>query len=113
MLHVCGVHVKPVTTSTPITAVVVVVEHEIWLTEVDGDHRAPQDRGPSSRRGSRRRLQSGISVVNLLPVASARGASVGMSSLVHTTVLSSTVIMPPMEFLHRNFGQAEMAALAE
>ena len=58
-------------------------------------------------------MQSGIFVVHLLPVSSARGASVGMSSLVHTTVLSSTVIMLPMEFLHRNFGQAEMTALGE
>ena len=57
-------------------------------------------------------MQSGIFVVNLLPVASAYGASVGMSSLVLTTVLSSTVIMLLMEFLHRTFGQAEMTALA-
>ena len=106
MLHVCGVQANSVTTITPTTAVVVVVEHEIWLTEVHGDHGAPHDRGPSSRRGPRRRLQSGISAVNLLSVASARGASVGMRNLVHTTVLSSTVIMLPMEFLHRDFGQA-------
>ena len=113
MLDVCGVRVKTVTTITPTTVVVLVVEHEIWLTEVDSDHRAPQDRGPSSRRGSRRRLQSGISVVNLLPVASARGASVGMRNSAHTTVLSTTVIMPPMEFLYRDFGEAVMAALSE
>ena len=112
MLHARGDLVNPLQASTTNTVVVLVVEHEIWLTEVDGDDRAPQDRGPSSRRGSRRRLQSGISVVNLLPVTSARGASVGMSNLVHTTVLSSTVMMLPMEVLHRDFGQAEITALA-
>ena len=89
-----------------------VVERDIWLKEVHGDPGAPQDRGPCSRRGPRRRLQSGIFVVDLLPVVSARGASVGMSNLVHTTALSSMVITPPMEFPHRDFGQAEMTALA-
>ena len=113
MLHSCGVQVKPVTTSMPTTAVVIVVENENWLTEVHGDHRAPRDRGPCSRRGPRRRLPSGTAVVSSLPVVSTRGASVGMSNLVHTTVLSSTVIMLPMEFLHRSFGRAEMTGLPE
>ena len=113
MLHVCGVQANFVTTSTPTTAVVVVVEHEIWLTEVHGDHGAPHDRGPSSRRGPRRRLPSATAVVSFIAVVSTPGASVPMSNLVHTTVLSSTVIMPPMEFLHRTFDQAEMTALAE
>ena len=112
MLHSSGVQVKPVTTSMPTTAVVIVVENENWLTEVDGDHRAPRDRGPCSRRGPRRRLPSGTAVVSSLPVVSTRGASVGMRNLVHTTALSSMVITPPMEFPHRDFGQAEMAALA-
>ena len=112
MLKSCGVQVKPATTITPTTVVVLVVEHEIWLTEVDGDDRAPRDRGPCSRRGPRRRLLSGTAVVSFLPVVSTPGASAAMSNLVHTTVLSSTVIMLPMDFLHRTFSQAQMAALA-
>ena len=112
MLDVRGVQVKPVTTTMPITVVVIVVENENWLTEVGGDHRAPRDRGPCSRRGPRRRLPSGTAVVSFVPVVSTRGASVGMSNLVHTTALSSMVITPPMEFPHRTFGQAEMTALA-
>ena len=112
MLHSCGVQVKAVTTSMPTTAVVIVVENENWLTEVDGDHRAPRDRGPCSRRGPRRRLPSGTAVVSFLPVASTPGASAPMSNLVYTAVLSSTVITPPMDSFHRTFGQAEMTALA-
>ena len=38
--------------------------------------------------------------------------SLPISNLVQTAVLSSTVITPPMEFPHRDFGQAEMTALA-
>ena len=90
MLDVCGVQVKPVTTTMLTTVVVLVVEHENQLTEVDGDHRAPQDRGPRSRRGPRRRLQSEIFVVDLLPGASAPGTFVPMGKLVHTAVLSGT-----------------------
>ena len=112
MLDVRGVQVKPVTTTMPITVVVIVVENENWLTEVHGDHRAPRDRGPCSRRGPRRRLPSGTAVVSFLPVVSTPGASAPMSNLVHTAVLSSTVITPPMEFLHRTFSQAEMTATA-
>ena len=102
----------PLQTSTTSTVVVLVVEHENQLTEVHGDLRAPQDRGPCSRCSPRRRLPSGTAVVSSLPVVSTRGASVGMSNLVHTTALSSMVITPPMEFPHRDFGQAEMTALA-
>ena len=112
MLDVRGVQVKPVTTTMPITVVVIVVENGNWLTEVDGDHRAPRDRGPCSRRGPRRRLSSGTAVVSFLPVAFVPGMSLPISNLVHTTALSSMVIMPPMDFLHRDFGQAEMTALA-
>ena len=112
MLHVCGVQANSVTTITPTTAVVVVVEHEIWLTEVHGDHGAPHDRGPSSRRGPRRRLPSATAVVSSITVVSMTGASVKTRNLVHTAVLSSMVITAPMEFLHRTFGQAEMTALA-
>ena len=112
MLHSCGVQVKAVTTSMSTTAVVIVVENENWLTEVHGDHRAPRDRGPCSRHGPRRRLPSGTAVASSLPVVSTPGASAPMSNLVHTAVLSSTVITAPMEFLHRTFSQAEMAALA-
>ena len=65
---VCGVQEKPVTTSTPTTAVVVVVAHEIWLTEVHGDHGAPQDRGPSSRPGPRWRLPSATAVISSISV---------------------------------------------
>ena len=112
VLHSCGVQVKPVTTSMPTTAVVIVVEHENWITEVHGDHRAPRDRGPCSRRGPRRRLSSGTAVVSFLPVAFVPGMSLPISNLVQTAVLSSTVITLPMDFLHRTFGQAEMTALA-
>ena len=90
MLDVRGVQVKPVTTTMPITVVVLVVEHENQLTEVHGDLRAPQDRGPCSRCSPRRRLPSATAVVNFLPVASAPGAFVPMSKLVHTAVLSCT-----------------------
>ena len=90
MLHVGGFHVEPVTTSMPTTAVVAVVEHENQLTEVHGDLRAPQDRGPCSRCSPRRRLPSATAVVNFLPVALAPGAFVPMSKLVHTAVLSGT-----------------------
>ena len=112
MLHVGGFHVEPVTTSMPTTAVVAVVEHENQLTEVHVDHGAPQDLGQCSRRSPRRRLQSEIAVVNSLPMTEACGASVGMRNLVQTTVLSSTVVMLPMESPHRNVGQAEITALA-
>ena len=98
MLHVCGVKVNSVTTSTPTKAVVVVVEHEIWLTEVHGDHGAPHDRGPISRRGPRRRLSSATAVVSSVEVVSMTGASVKMRNLVHTAVLSSTVITPRWDF---------------
>ena len=98
MLHVCGVQANSVTTITPTTAVVVVVEHEIWLTEVHGDHGAPHDRGPISRRGPRRRLSSATAVVSSVEVVSMTGASVKMRKLVHTAVLSSTVITPRWDF---------------
>ena len=112
MLHVCGIQANSFTTITPTTAVAIVVEHEIWLTEVHGDHGAPHDRGPSSRRGPRRRLPSATAVVSSVEVVSMTGASVQMRKLVHTAVLSSTVIMLPMDFVHRNFGQSQMAFLA-
>ena len=98
MLDVCGVQANYITTSTPTTAVVVVVEHEIWLTEVHGDHGAPHDRGPISRRGPRRRLSSATAVVSSVEVVSMTGASVKMRKLVHTAVLSSTVITPRWDF---------------
>ena len=106
MLHVCGVKVNSVTTSTPTKAVVVVVEHEIWPTEVHGDHGAPHDRGPSSRRGPRRRLPSATAVVSSITVVSMTGASVQMRNLVHTAVLSSTVITLQMGFLQTPHSRA-------
>ena len=112
MLHARGDLVKPLQTSTTNTVVVLVVEHENQLTEVHGDLRAPRDRGPCSRCSSRRRLPSGTAVVSFLPVVSTPGASAPMSNLVQTAVLRSTVITLPMDFLHRTFGQTEMAALA-
>ena len=90
MLHARGDLVSPLQTSTTNTVVVLVVEHENQLTEVHGDLRAPQDRGPCSRCSPRRRLPSATAVVNFLPVASAPGAFVPMSKLVHTAVLSGT-----------------------
>ena len=91
VLHARGDLVNPLTqTSTTNTVVVLVVEHENQLTEVHGDLRALQDRGRCSRCSPRRRLPSAIAVVNFLPVASAPGAFVPMSKLVHTAVLSGT-----------------------
>ena len=114
MLHVCGVQANSVTTITPTTAVVVVVEHEIWLTEVHGDHGAPHDRGPSSRRGPRRRLPSATAVVSSITVVSMTGASVQTRNLVHTAVLSSTVITPRMGFpRHRTAGPLPGTILRE
>ena len=90
MLHARGDLVKALPTSAITTVVVLVVEHQIWPMEVHGDLRAPRDRGPCSRCGSRRHLPSGMAVGNFLPVASALGAFVPRSKLVHTAVLSGT-----------------------
>ena len=90
MLHARGDLVSPLQTSTTNTVVVLVVEHENQLTEVHGDLRAPRDRGPCSRCGSRRHLPSGMAVGNFLPVTSAPRAFVPMGKLVHTAVLSGT-----------------------
>ena len=106
MLHARGDLVDLLQTSTTNMVVVLVVEHENQLTEVHGNLRAPQDRGRCSRCSPRRRLPSATAVVSSITVVSMTGASVQMRNLVHTAVLSSTVITPQMGFLQTPHSRA-------